>query len=75
LDFAILIAAYMLAATALGLLLGTCFKSSEKANATGVITASGWLHWWCCGRRDRPRRYAHRRALPADRTMMDAIGK
>lgn len=38
LDFALLIASYMLAATALGLLLGTCFKSSEKANATGVIT-------------------------------------
>lgn len=38
LDFALLLAAYMLAATALGLLLGTCFKSSEKANATGVIT-------------------------------------
>ena len=38
LDFALLIAAYMLAATALGLLLGTCFKSSEKANAIGVIT-------------------------------------
>jgi ABC-2 type transport system permease protein len=37
LDFTLLIAAYMLAATALGLLLGTCFKSSEKANATGVI--------------------------------------
>ena len=38
LDFALLIAAYMLAATALGLSLGTCFKSSEKANAIGVIT-------------------------------------
>jgi len=37
LDFTLLIAAYMLAATALGLLLGTFFKSSEKANATGVI--------------------------------------
>ncbi|MCI0451489.1 MAG: ABC transporter permease, partial [Candidatus Latescibacteria bacterium] len=35
--FAILIAVYMLAATALGLLLGTCFKSSEKAGAAGVI--------------------------------------
>jgi ABC-type multidrug transport system permease subunit len=35
--FALLLAAYMLAATALGLLLGTCFKSSEKAGAAGVI--------------------------------------
>lgn len=37
-SFALLIVAYMLAATALGLLLGTCFKTTEKANATGVIT-------------------------------------
>ena len=37
LPFAVVIAAYMLAATALGLFLGTCFKTSEKANATGVI--------------------------------------
>ncbi|HXV13338.1 MAG TPA: ABC transporter permease [Candidatus Krumholzibacteria bacterium] len=36
--FAVVIAAYMLAATALGLLLGTCFKSSEKAGAAGVIS-------------------------------------
>lgn len=36
-NFAVVIAAYMLAATALGLLLATCFKTSEKANATGVI--------------------------------------
>lgn len=36
-NFAVVIAAYMLAATALGLLLATCFKTSEKANAAGVI--------------------------------------
>ncbi len=35
--FAMVIAAYMLAATSLGLLLGTLFKTSEKANAAGVI--------------------------------------
>ena len=36
-SFALLLAAYMLAATALGLLLATCFKTTEKANASGVI--------------------------------------
>ncbi len=36
--FAVVLAAYMLAATAVGLLLGTCFKTTEKANAIGVIT-------------------------------------
>ncbi len=36
-QFAVLIGAYMLAATALGLLLGTLFKTPEKANALGVI--------------------------------------
>lgn len=36
-NFALLLGAYMLAATALGLFVGTCFKTSEKANATGVI--------------------------------------
>ncbi len=35
--FIVLLAVYMLAATALGLLLGTFFKTVEKANATGVI--------------------------------------
>jgi len=35
--FAIVLASYMLAATSLGLVLGTCFKTPEKANATGVI--------------------------------------
>lgn len=36
-NFSIVLAAYMLAATALGLLLATFFKTPEKANATGVI--------------------------------------
>ena len=35
--FAAVIVAYMFAATALGLLLATLFKTSEKANALGVI--------------------------------------
>ena len=35
--FAAVIVAYMFAATALGLLLATLFKTSEKANAVGVI--------------------------------------
>jgi hypothetical protein len=36
-SFAAVLAAYMLTATALGLLLGTLFRSSEKAGAAGVI--------------------------------------
>jgi ABC-2 type transport system permease protein len=38
LQFAAVLAAFMLAAVALGLLLATCFKSSEKAGAAGVLT-------------------------------------
>jgi len=37
-DLSLVLAAFMLAATALGLLLATCFKSAEKANAIGVMT-------------------------------------
>lgn len=39
LGFGVVIAAFMLTASSIGMLLGSCFKTSEKANAVGVIVS------------------------------------
>ncbi len=76
-SFAAVIAAYMLAAIALGLLLGTCFKTSEKAGAAGVIAglmvaALGGC-WWPLEIVPGPMRAAAL-FLPTGQAM-DAIGE
>jgi len=38
-SFGVVIAAFMLTAASIGMLLGSCFKTSEKANAVGVIVS------------------------------------
>jgi ABC-type multidrug transport system permease subunit len=38
-SFGIVVAAFMLTASSIGMLLGSCFKTTEKANAVGVIAS------------------------------------
>jgi ABC-type multidrug transport system permease subunit len=76
-SFAAVIVAYMFAATALGMLLATLFKTTEKANATGVIVglllaALGGC-WWPLEIVPAPMR-AVALALPTGQAM-DAIGE
>jgi ABC-2 type transport system permease protein len=75
--FALLIAVFMLAATALGLLLGTCFRSGEKAEAAGVLAglmlaALGGCWWPLEIVPDAMRKFAL--LLPTGQAM-DAIGE
>jgi hypothetical protein len=77
LPLAAVIAAYMLAAVSLGLLLGTLFKTTEKANAIGVIAglvlaALGGC-WWPLEIVPAPMR-AVALMLPTGQAM-DAIGE
>jgi ABC-2 type transport system permease protein len=77
LQLGVLLAAYMLAAASLGMLLASCFRSTEKANAIGVIVslimaALGGCWWPLELVSDTMRRIAL--VFPTGQTM-DALGE